>query len=150
MSPSKRTFAEVDVCEKCGATFLDAGEGVSTFGPDAEVKFLLDDGRARRVGPSTRLCPAGHPPMVTFAIQKPDESHVEIDLCELCGGYFFDAGEGEALAAMDAAPVGTFALPPRMTAQDMAIADSRREGDSFFGRFIMDLMTSTKRPKRRF
>ena len=161
MTPTKRTFAEVDVCPKCGGTFLDAGEGVSAFGPDAEVKFLLDDGRARRVGPSVRRCPAEHTAnesesvrkagatMTTFAIRKPDESHVEVDLCELCGGYFFDAGEGEALAAMDAAPPGTFAMPPRTSAQDIAIAEARSKGDSFFGRFIMDFATSSRRKERR-
>ncbi len=148
MEPTKRTFAEVDVCKRCGGTFLDAGEGVSTFGPEAEVRFLLDDGRARRVGPSTRTCPAGHPPMSTFSINKADASRVEVDLCELCGGYFFDAGEGEALAAIEAAPPGTFAMPPRQSAQDIAIADARQKGESFFARFIMDFTTSKRRERR--
>lgn len=148
MTPTKKTFAEIDVCPGCGATFLDAGEGVSAFGPDAEIKFLLEDGRAQRAGPSSRACPAGHPPMTAFSIKKADGS-VEIDLCEDCGGFFFDAGEGEALAALENAPPGTFAPPPRTSAQDLAIAEARQRGDSFFARFVMDFATS-KRRRRSF
>lgn len=145
MSPTKRTFATIDVCPNCHGTFLEAGEGVSAFGPEAEVKFLIDDGRAHAVGTSQRKCPSGHGAMATFAIKKADGS-VEVDLCEECGGFFLDAGEGEALAAIDAAPPGTFAGPPRMSAHDLAIESVRQSGDSFFARFVTDFVS--RRPPR--
>jgi Zn-finger nucleic acid-binding protein len=140
MTPTKRAFAELDVCADCGGTFLDSGEGVATFGPDAELRFLLADGRAKRLHASRRKCPAGHAAMTTFAIKRPDGSGVDVDLCEECGGFFFDAGEGEALAALDAAPKGTFAMPPRQSSEDFAITAARQDNRSFFARFVVDFL----------
>lgn len=146
MSPTKKTFAEIDVCPGCGGTFLDAGEGMSAFGAEAEARFLVEDGRATRTGQSRRGCPAGHGSMTTFSVRR-TESAVEIDLCEECGGYFFDAGEGEALAAFESAAPGTFAPPPRTSAQDLAIAEARQSGDSFFARFVTDFVSGGGRRK---
>ncbi len=145
MTPTRRTFAEIDVCPECKGTFLDAGEGMAAFGPDAEVRFLLEDGRARRLHASRRRCPAAHGTMTVFSIRTPT-GNVEVDLCEECGGFYFDAGEGEALAAIDAAPASTFAQPARMSAHDLAIDDARRSGDSFFARFMIDFV-SGRRPR---
>jgi len=146
MSPTKRTFATLDVCPSCHGTFLDAGEGVAAFGPNAEIKFLIDDGRAHLVGTSTRACANGHGPMRTFAIKKADGT-LEIDLCEECGGFFLDAGEGEALAALDSVTTTFEAAPPR-TSQELAIDEMRQSGDSFFERFLGDIVTSRARKRR--
>lgn len=144
MTPTKRTFAEIDVCPDCKGTFLEIGEGAAAYGPEAEMRFLLEDGRARRLHASRRRCPAGHGAMTLFSV-KTATGNVEIDLCEECGGFYFDAGEGEALAAIEAAPPGTFAQPSRMSAQDLAIDDARRSGDSFFARFVVDFVSGRGR-----
>lgn len=136
MEPTKRTFAVIDVCPKCHGAFLDTGEGVSAYGAEAEVRFLLDDGRATRLHPGKRPCANGHGPMVVLGIHT-GQGQVEVDLCEECGGFFLEAGEGEALAAMDAAPAGTFALPPRQSAHDAVVAEARKSGESFLGRFVL-------------
>jgi Zn-finger nucleic acid-binding protein len=141
MVPTKKTFAMIDVCPQCGGTFLDAGEGAAAFGPEAEMRFLLDDGRAHRIGHSRRTCPTGHGPMTTFGVRTAAAKAVEIDFCEECGGFFFDAGEGEALAAIEVAPPGTFVMPPPLSNQEEVIRDARQSGPSFFARFVTDFVS---------
>jgi Zn-finger nucleic acid-binding protein len=143
MAATKRTFATVDVCPSCHGTFLDAGEGVAAFGPNAEIKFLIDDGRAQPLAVSTRGCANGHGPMRTFSIKKADGT-LEIDLCEECGGFFLDAGEGEALAALDSVQTTFESAPPR-SSQELAIDEMRQSGDSFFERFLGDIASSRKK-----
>jgi Zn-finger nucleic acid-binding protein len=147
MQLTKRTFAALDVCPSCHGTFLDAGEGVAAFGPNAEIKFLIDDGRARMLDVSTRACANGHGPMRTFSIKKADGT-LEIDLCEECGGFFLDAGEGEALASLDSVSASFEAAPPR-SAHDLAIDEMRQSGDSFFERYLTDLVTGRARKQKK-
>lgn len=99
MQAHSRAFAEIDVCSRCGGAFLDAGEGVMVHGTAAEPEMLASDGKAVATGQGTLQCPAGHagaPSMETWEVRR-GEDRVEIDWCRTCGGFFLDAGEGDAL-----------------------------------------------------
>ena len=114
MRVHRKTFAEVDVCPTCEGIFFDPGEALAELGPEAEVSFLVEEGRARRLRPSILKCPAHAAPVgegafrsaapaqaptfVVYAVGT-EERSVEVDVCPRCGGFWLDAGEGEALLA---------------------------------------------------
>ncbi len=147
----RRTFAEIDTCPQCGGTFLDPGEGITALGHHDDLRAVVDRGDAMLVGHSTLGCPTGHGPMTVYRFGDAAQP-VEIDVCNTCGGAFFDAGETEIIAEIQArageAVRSSFAAPPSSgrTAQDAAIESARNEGGrSAFSSFFSDLVGGLSR-----
>jgi len=80
----------VDVCKKCGGTWLDRGEFAKLF-DSKEAERLLG---AYASGRSRLRCPRDG----TGMAQRPIEG-VVIDVCPKCHGMWFDRRELEAAAA---------------------------------------------------
>jgi Zn-finger nucleic acid-binding protein len=141
----RRTFAEIDTCPQCGGTFLDPGEGVTALGHRDDLRAVVDRGDGQLVGGSTMACPSGHGGMTLYRFGDA-ERKVEIDVCNVCGGSFFDAGETEIIADIQArageVARSSFASPPgARSAQDAAIDAARREGGkSAFASFFSSLV----------
>jgi Zn-finger nucleic acid-binding protein len=143
--PQRRTFAEIDTCPQCAGTFLDPGEGVTALGHHDDLRAVVDRGDAKLMGSSQLGCPTGHGPMTVYRFGDA-ESPVDVDVCNTCGGAFFDAGETEIIGDIQkrAGEVvrSSFVAPPSngKTAQDSAIEAARREGGrSAFASFFSDL-----------
>jgi Zn-finger nucleic acid-binding protein len=148
----RRTFAEIDTCPKCGGTFLDPGEGVTALGHRDDLRAVVDRGDARLMGVGQLGCPSGHGMMTIYRFGAPSTGReevaaVEVDVCNTCGGAFFDAGETEIIADLQkrAGDVqrSSFVSPPSTgrSAQDAAIDAARREGGkSAFSSFFSDLV----------
>ena len=138
MRPHARQFAEIDVCPQCSGAFFDLGEGVAAVGAEVEPRFLIDDGRAAKVGPSSLRCPAhatesggdyrsapmtkpasDAPIMILYRVGE-GELAVEVDYCPTCGGFYLDADEDVGLLdvargveqAIQTTSGARFAAPP--------------------------------------
>ncbi|HJL19395.1 MAG TPA: zf-TFIIB domain-containing protein [Sandaracinaceae bacterium LLY-WYZ-13_1] len=174
MSAHRQQFAEIDVCPQCGGTFFDAGEGVATLGADAEPKFLVQDGRARRLGPSTLRCPAhatatagnyrsgprtlpatDAPIMTLYEIGSGPDA-VEVDHCPTCGGFFLDAGEDDELLALTREVVhrietqsgARFAAPPGDAQADVVDGARTRSAYEEMMKGVFDWMVQKERRRR--
>ncbi|MCB9596508.1 MAG: zf-TFIIB domain-containing protein [Sandaracinaceae bacterium] len=158
MQAHSRAFAEIDVCSRCGGAFLDAGEGVMVHGTAAEPEMLASDGKAVATGQGTLQCPAGHagaPSMETWEVRR-GEDRVEIDWCRTCGGFFLDAGEGDALLELAerteqvirSRDGAAFAAPPAGAEVDVVDAYRKEKGRSFFGEMARGLLSASARYRR--
>ncbi len=156
LSAHSRAFAEIDVCSQCGGAFLDAGEGVMVHGAGAEPAMLAEDGRAQRTGTGALRCPADHARMETWEVGADGET-IEVDWCRTCGGFFLDAGEGDALLALAARAEGvlrarggaSFAAPPADAGASVVDAYRREHGKSLFAEMIRGLFSGSARLRRR-
>ena len=90
----------VDRCPECGGIWLDLGElrALLDRPPEAAPLITLLDRPERRVQKrSTRnpreewLCPRDGARLVSM--RDPRQPHIEYEVCTVCGGVFFDAGE---------------------------------------------------------
>lgn len=144
----RTTFAEIDLCPRCGGVFLDPGEGVATDGADSDGSFLVTDGRAKLLRTSEFKCPSTAHHVTTMNLYTiGDGSHaIEFEHCPACQGYFLDKGEGPALEALDAlegveVTSGTgarFEAPPMLDNQSLAADRIRATGTrSFFRDFVV-------------
>ncbi len=153
----RRTFAEIDTCPSCKGTFLDPGEGITALGHHDDLRAVVDRGDARLMGSSQIGCPSGHGPMTLYRFGgDADGSAVDVDVCNACGGAFFDAGETEIIAELQRRAGelarSSFAMPPPSgrTAQDAAIEAARNEGGrSAFASFFSDLVSGFSSGLRR-
>ncbi len=145
----KKPFATIDTCPKCGALFLDPGEGAALRGADSDPTFLVRDGRATKVGAGELICPnTSHASRAldVYTIGHGEQA-VEIDHCGECGGVFLDRGESEAIeqavGGMGASvPVErtSFASPPGSN-QQRAIEEARASSpDGFFSNLLTRLV----------
>ena len=93
-----RTYAfgvEIEVCVRCGGTFLDPGEAEAQ---GVSLDPLFETYGARDGGLSERTCPAHAQPMRRCLVSRGD-GDLAIERAECCGGIFLDAGEAQPLAA---------------------------------------------------
>lgn len=151
MRAHARQFAEIDVCPQCGGAFFDLGEGVATVGAEAEPRFLIDDGRATKLGPAPIRCPAHATedggdyrsgPTLAPASDAPQmdlyrvgegEGAIEVDYCPACGGFYLDADEDAYLFdiardvehTIETASGAQFAAPPGQ-AHDQVVSGARK------------------------
>lgn len=144
MTEDARTFATLDACSKCGGVFAEPGESRSGLGHQAELTELSRRGLADMVGPSPIACPSGHGPMVVYRVRGAGE--VELDMCSVCAGVFFDAGETELLkhlvehvGEVVTASGARFSAPPVQANSDQAIAEARAHGGTALERFMAGL-----------
>ncbi|HEY8428783.1 MAG TPA: zf-TFIIB domain-containing protein [Sandaracinaceae bacterium] len=173
MQARKVQFAEVDFCPDCGGAFFDPGEAMAVHSASAEPSWLIEDGKARRIGPSTLRCPAharaidgddrgqqavdDEAPAMTVYHVGDGPSPVEIDYCEACGGAFLDFGEGAQLtdtvlsmerALLEGATGARFVAPPQ-AAGERVVAEARaKQGKSFFGELMRGVLDAAIRYER--
>lgn len=155
MEVHRRTFAELDVCPDCGGTFLDPGEGAAVHGAGAEATFLVQDGNARKIGPSALRCPAHDEPAAVMGLYRVGvgDDAIEIDHCAACGGVFLDAGEDVALLELAAHAErviesrggARFAAPPDAAHVDVVDAQREEGGKSLFGELVRGLLWGATR-----
>jgi len=90
----------VDRCPECGGIWLDLGElrALLDRAPDAPPLITLLDRPERRVQrqpspnpPHEWKCPRDGARLVSM--RDPRQPHIEYEVCTVCGGVFFDAGE---------------------------------------------------------
>ncbi|MBX3365341.1 MAG: zf-TFIIB domain-containing protein [Phycisphaeraceae bacterium] len=88
----------IDRCDKCGGVWLDAGELTMLLKFSGDKKQLIeqiDIGAAteevQRHSVGIMLCPRDKSAMNTVADRK--QQHIEFEVCMVCCGVFFDAGE---------------------------------------------------------
>jgi Zn-finger nucleic acid-binding protein len=92
-----RTYAfgvEIDVCVRCGGTFLDPGEAEAQ---GVSLAALFETYGARDGGMSERRCPAHAQPLRRVLVSRGVED-LTIERAECCGGIFLDAEEARPLA----------------------------------------------------
>ncbi|MCA9610377.1 MAG: zf-TFIIB domain-containing protein [Myxococcales bacterium] len=155
MKAHPRAFAEIDVCDQCGGAFLDAGEGIMTHGAAAEPEALAAGGHAHATGQGALRCPVDGARMETWEVGAEDEP-VEIDWCRTCGGFFLDAGEGEALMeladrtedVLRSRDGATFAVPPKDAEPDIVDAYRKEKGKSFFSEMAKGMLNAHLRYRR--
>lgn len=91
--------ALVDVCRRCGGVWFDPGELGASFGDAARV----DSWTARHIawgkGPGPLACPRDGSALNEYGVRLGDKA-VDIDICTVCAGLFFDRGEAGRLAEM--------------------------------------------------
>lgn len=75
----------VDVCPKCGGTWLDRGE-LRKVMENAKIEGLIRDYGTRPAAPLE--CPRD-----ARAMKRRTLADVEVDACGSCGGFWIDAGE---------------------------------------------------------
>jgi len=86
----------LDHCQRCGGTFLDAGEGARLFGAAVSPEVWERSSVTHRLGYSERRCPADGSRLAGYAVEF-EEQKVEVDVCEQCAGMWLDAEEGMKL-----------------------------------------------------
>lgn len=147
----RKTFAEIDVCPRCGGLFLDRGEGMALHGADSDASFLVEDGRAHLVRKSDLVCPNethGPTAMDTYAVGFAEDA-IELESCPSCKGVFLDRGEDAEIEAREGNEVRTatgarFSAPPETDRQALAVEAARAEkNESLFSRFFGDLVRGT-------
>lgn len=176
MQARKLQFAEVDFCPDCGGAFFDPGEAMAVHSTDAEPAWLIEEGRAHRVGPSELRCPAhavtvdaGYrgqqiddesAPLMTVYHVGDAAKPVEIDYCHACGGAFLDIGEGgqltDTVLSMERTVVqsetgAVFAAPPTSNALRATDETRKEAGRGFFSelmRGVLDMAVAHERDKR--
>lgn len=99
MKEVKLADAFLDVCEKCGGQFFDAGEMFAACGIKADPSYWDREETGGTVKPGGPECPRCHYPMLIQDI-KYESKHVEIDRCGKCGGIWLDKGEVESIMAI--------------------------------------------------
>jgi Zn-finger nucleic acid-binding protein len=90
----------VDRCPDCGGIWLDLGELRELLDRDPEAAPLITllDRAERRVQrknppktPDEWTCPRDGARLTS--LRDPRQPHLEYELCSICGGVYFDAGE---------------------------------------------------------
>jgi membrane associated rhomboid family serine protease len=84
---------ELDHCQHCGGTFLDAGEGAQLFGGVLSDEKWLFSRIAIHSGPSDIRCPKDDGVMFKVRVAH-EEQEILIEICDSCGGVWLDPGEG--------------------------------------------------------
>lgn len=90
---------EIEHCERCRGSFLDAGEASLLFGKDVEPEAWKEAWPTQDLGPTRRRCPKdsewlrGH--RVSFRAER-----VEVETCDACGGLWVDAQEALKLKSI--------------------------------------------------
>lgn len=88
--------AALDVCNKCGGQFFDAGEMFGAFGIKADGSYWDRAETASAMKDSDIHCPRCEHMMLLQEI-KHGAHKVDIDRCRSCGGIWLDKGEVETL-----------------------------------------------------
>lgn len=117
----------LDVCEKCGGQFFDAGEMFAAFGIKADPSYWDRPETGGTVKDGGAGCPRCHAPMLIQDI-KYESQHVEIDRCGKCGGIWLDKGEVETIMA-----IGEKMIPFIEAEKKKAVDDLAKMGDNPFG-----------------
>jgi predicted Zn finger-like uncharacterized protein len=96
MTVKEHGEAQLDVCNKCGGQFFDAGEMFAAFGIKADPSYWDRPDTGGTVKDSELKCP--NCKTVFLAQDVKYEAHqVEIDRCGKCGGLWLDKGEVETI-----------------------------------------------------
>jgi Zn-finger nucleic acid-binding protein len=88
--------AHLDICQKCGGQFFDAGEMFAAFGIKADPSYWDRPETGGNVKDSPIHCPNCETVFLAQDVKYQAYS-VEIDRCGKCGGIWLDKGEVETI-----------------------------------------------------